>query len=102
MPYAYKEKNTFKVLPKGNFTANNSEAISELLIQGLGIGQMPIFIIADALKSGQLVPLLEEYKLPDHAIYAVYPERKHLPEKVNVFIYFLQNTLGAESGYWDR
>jgi len=97
----YKEKNTTKVHPKGNFTVNNSEAISDLLLQGLGIAQMPTFIVANALKSGELIPLLENYQLPNHAIYAVYPERKHLPEKVNVFIQFLQNRLGTGSGYWD-
>ncbi|GLO62469.1 hypothetical protein MACH09_29770 [Vibrio sp. MACH09] len=46
--------------------------------------------------------LLEDYSLPEHAIYAVYPERRHLPEKVKVFIQFIKQKLGGGSGYWDK
>ncbi|WCE32281.1 LysR family transcriptional regulator [Vibrio sp. SCSIO 43137] len=97
----YYDDKKIKVEPKGNFIVNNSDAIAEVLLQGLGICQMPTFIVSDYLSDGRLVPLLEEYSLPDHAIYAVYPERKHLPEKVKVFIEFMKNKLGTGSGYWD-
>ncbi|WP_171751583.1 hypothetical protein [Vibrio sp. 99-8-1] len=46
--------------------------------------------------------LLEDYSLPEYAIYVVYPERRHLPEKVKVFIQFIKQKLGGGSGYWDR
>ncbi|MCE0492899.1 LysR family transcriptional regulator [Vibrio salinus] len=92
----YKNRKPFKVEPKGNFIVNNSDAIAEVLLQGLGIGQLPTFIVSDYLANGTLIPLLPEYTLPDHAIYAVYPERKHLPEKVRVFIEFIQKKLSTE------
>lgn len=98
----FKQGRKIKVQPKGNFIVNNSDAIAEVLLQGLGICQMPTFIVSEHLASGSLVALLEEYRLPDHAIYAVYPERKHLPEKVRVLIAFLQEKLGDNSGYWDK
>ncbi len=91
-----------KVQPKGNFIVNNSDAIAEVLLQGLGICQMPTFIVSEHLASGALVTLLEDYSLPDHAIYAVYPERKHLPEKVNVFIHFIKEKLVSRSGHWEN
>jgi len=40
--------------------------------------------------------------LTKYAIYAVYLERKHLPEKVIVFIEFMSNKLGDGFGYWDK
>jgi len=63
---------------------------------------MPTFIVAEYLKSKKLMSLMDDYTLPKHAIYAVYPERKHLPEKVRVFIEFMSNKLGDKFGYWDK
>ena len=91
-----------KVLPKGNYQVNNSAAIREALITGLGIGQMPTFIVGPDLADGKLIPLLEGYSLPLHAIYAVFPERKHLPAKVRVFLDFVVKHLGEEQPYWDQ
>lgn len=97
----FKNDKPVKVEPKGNFIVNNSDAICDVLFQGLGICQMPTFIVSEHLVKGRLIPLLEDFSLPEHAIYAVYPERKHLPEKVKVFIDFMKQKLGTESGYWD-
>ncbi|MHA2938968.1 LysR family transcriptional regulator [Vibrio sp. RC27] len=97
----YQNNRKIKTQVKGNFVVNNSEAIEHVLLQGLGICQMPTFIISEHLSNGTLIPLLEEFTLPEHAIYAVYPERKHLPEKVSVFIHFLKEKLGDGFGYWD-
>jgi DNA-binding transcriptional LysR family regulator len=97
----FQGRKTIKVQPKGNFIVNNSDAIAQTLLQGLGICQMPTFIVSSYLASGQLVALLDDYSLPQHAIYAVYPDRKHLPEKVKVFINFMKEKLGESSGYWD-
>ncbi|GAM66302.1 transcriptional regulator [Vibrio sp. JCM 19236] len=92
----------FKVVPKGNFEVNNSEAIRQVVLRGLGIAQLPTFIAGKDLASGNLVHLLEEYALPEHSIYAVFPERKHMPLKVRVFIDFICEKLGTETPYWDR
>ncbi|CAH1567515.1 Transcriptional regulator, LysR family [Vibrio jasicida] len=94
--------NEYKVLPKGNFVVNNSEAIRQLLLRGSGIAQLPTFIAAKDFASGNLKPLMEEFSLPEHAIYAVFPERKHMPLKVRVFIDFISEKLGTDTPYWDR
>lgn len=90
-----------KIQPRGNYQVNNSEALHEALLAGLGICQMPTFIVSNALKAGKLVALMPAYKLPKHAIYAVFSERKHLPAKVRVFLDFLQERLGGEQPYWE-
>lgn len=87
--------------PRGNYQVNNSEALREALIAGLGICQMPTFIVGEDLAQGRLVELLPDYRLPEHAIYAVYPERKHVPAKVTAFVDFLLAQLGGERPYWD-
>ena len=95
----FKEDQKFKVEPKGNFIVNNSDVISEMLLQGLGICQMPTFIVQKYLNTGQLVEVLNKYSLPDHSIYAVYPERRHTPEKVKIFIDFIEKKLSFV--YWE-
>ncbi|WED29474.1 LysR family transcriptional regulator [Vibrio sp. DW001] len=97
----FQDKQKIKIEPKGNFVVNNSDAIADALLQGLGICQMPTFLVYEYLANGQLVTLLDHYSLPNHAIFAVYPERKHLPEKVNVFINFMKEKLEESAGGWE-
>ncbi|CAI0911943.1 LysR family transcriptional regulator [Serratia grimesii] len=87
--------------PRGNYQVNNSEALREALIAGLGICQMPTFIVGDDIAQGRLIELMPAYRLPEHAIYAVYPQRKYLPAKVLAFVDFLLAQLGGEQPYWD-
>lgn len=94
------EDKQLKVEPTGNFIVNNSDVICDMLLQGLGICQMPTFIVQKHLNSGHLVEVLADYNLPEHNIYAVYPERRHTPVKVKVFINFLEKKLS--SLYWER
>ncbi|HGH6014406.1 TPA: LysR family transcriptional regulator [Vibrio mimicus] len=91
-----------KVIPKGNLTVNNSEAIRRALLAGLGIAQLPTFLVSKDLTRGTLKSVMTQYSLPVHAVYAVFPERKHLPYKVRAFIDFLQQKLGNDQPYWDR
>lgn len=71
-------------------SCNNGEFTSIAAIRGLGIAREPEFIVAEALSSGRLVRILGDYDpLNSGGIYAVYPERRHLPSKVRVFIDFL-------------
>jgi DNA-binding transcriptional LysR family regulator len=56
---------------------------------------MPTFIVAPHLAKGDLVTVLDDFSLQTHAIYAIYPDRKHLPEKVKVFINFIKQKLRA-------
>ena len=97
-----KSNKEFKVLPKGNMSVNNSEAIRRVLLSGLGIGQLPTFIVGKDVQEKRLVPIMSPYALPVHAVYAVYPVRKHLPQKVSLFIEFLNEKYGQTLPYWDK
>ncbi|MCC9624546.1 LysR family transcriptional regulator [Thalassospira sp. MA62] len=71
-------------------SCNNGEFTSIAAVRGLGIAREPEFIVAGAMHDGRLVPILQDYNaLNSGGIYAVYPERRHLPSKVRVFIDFL-------------
>ncbi|MEL6114929.1 LysR family transcriptional regulator [Photobacterium sp. SP02] len=90
------------IQPRGNYQANNSEVLRDALVAGLGICQMPTFIVGADLASGKLIPVMPDYVLPLHAVYAMFPERKHLPEKVRVLIDYLVDKLGGDEPRWDR
>ncbi|WP_419905196.1 LysR family transcriptional regulator [Kiloniella sp.] len=86
----------------GNYQVNNSEAMYEAVLQGLGIGRMPTFIAGPDVAAGKLVSLMPDYILPSQTIYAMFPERRHLPAKVRAFIDFLVSKLGGDVPTWDQ
>lgn len=82
---------------EGNMRTNSAEFVREALIAGLGIGLRPTWDIAAELESGALKVILPQYRgCSNMAIYAVYPCRDYLPEKVNVFIDFLASLFSNE------
>ncbi|EKN4115351.1 LysR family transcriptional regulator [Yersinia enterocolitica] len=88
-----------RFLPKGNYQVNNSEALYDALLAGLGICQMPKFIVGPALADGRLLSILPNYLLPKHSIYAIYPQRLHIPAKMRAFLDYLLVQFGANSAY---
>jgi len=69
--------------------ANNAEVLRQACAQGQGIALLPTFIAGADLASGALVPVLENYRAPEIALYAIYPPTRHLSSKVRLFIDFL-------------
>jgi len=91
-----------KVPAKGNYRVNNSDALHYAALEGLGIVNMPTFIVGPDILANRLEPLLIDYPQPTHGIYAIFPERKHLTTKVRIFIDFLQAHIGADTPVWDQ
>ncbi len=86
---------------KGNIRSNSFEFMREALLAGLGLGLRSIWDIGPELKSGALQVVLPQYTGSlNVAIYAVYPCRDFMPEKVNVFIEYLAGLYGPEP-YWN-
>lgn len=86
---------------RGNLDANSGEALLQAGLRGLGIALQPTFIAADALRNGDMVQLLPDWTIPDIAVHAVYPHRRHLTSKVRLFVDFLAEQYGPEQPYWD-
>lgn len=89
------------VMVSGSYRVNNSEAILEALLDGIGIGRLPTFVAGPDLKAGNLVRVLDSYHLPNHTFYAVFPEREYMPAKVRAFLDFAVDYFGGEQPYWD-
>ena len=70
----------------GNLKGNSEIALRIAAVQGQGVCMAPSFLVADELKTGRLVAVLQEFLKTEHAINAIYPHRQHLPVKVRCFI----------------
>ncbi len=89
------------VRTKGKMRVNNSQALCTALIDGQGIGRLPTFVASPHLAAGRLVRVLPAYSLPEQSLYAVFPERRHMPAKVRAFADFLAERIGGDTPYWD-
>lgn len=77
------------VTVEGRISANNGRALVEAARSGMGIHLSPAFIVADDLRSGDLVPVLGDWKTQQLALWVVYPHRRFLSRKVRLFVDFL-------------
>lgn len=97
----YKDDNdmegSIKVLPR--MKSNNGDAMRDSAIAGLGVVCLPEFIVHQAINSGTLIPMLQEYQWFNSSIYAVYPPTRFLSARVRAFIDFLAERFGG-TPYW--
>ncbi|HEX2825775.1 MAG TPA: LysR family transcriptional regulator [Burkholderiales bacterium] len=89
------------VRASGNLRLNDDDALSEAVMEGLGLALLPTFIIGEALQAGRLRSVLAEYIPLERHIYAVYLANRHVSAKVRAFIDYLLERFGPEP-YWDR
>ena len=73
----------------GTFRANNGDALQAAARAGVGLVQLPAFIVGADLASGALEAVLERYEDRSTSIWALYPTTRHLSPKVRVFLDFL-------------
>jgi DNA-binding transcriptional LysR family regulator len=81
--------------------ANNGDFLKDMAIAGHGIVCSPTFISWKALATGDLIPVLSDYKLPQPNAYAVYPQTRYLSQRTRILIDFLVDRFG-NNPYWDQ
>lgn len=85
----------------GNFEASSADAVYHAALAGIGVARLSTYLVNDDLDSGRLVRILPGYSQNSSAIFAVYPERRHLSPKVRVFLDFLTRHFGRVPP-WER
>ncbi|MCQ9424092.1 LysR family transcriptional regulator [Pseudomonas sp. LJDD11] len=74
----------------GNIECSSGEALAQLARVGAGIARIGTFSVAEDLKRGELVPLLDAYNPGDvEPIHAVFVGGQAMPARVRVFVDFL-------------
>ena len=75
---------------QGTFETNNSLAIRECLLKGLGVALIPAFVVQEDIQAGRLEMILQNFSGFRRNLYAVIPDRKHINSKARAFIDFLK------------
>src|SRR4051812_36204260 len=89
------------VRPAGPLRVNNGEALLPALLAGLGIADLPDFIVGDAIASGEVEVILKGWKQPEGAVHLVTPPGGPRPARVEALAEYLAKQLGkrkAEAG----
>lgn len=90
-----------EIVVGGRLLSNNPDLLYAAALAGDGILYAPTFQIADALRTGQLVRILTEYRLLESRIQAVVPPGTAVSAKVRSLLDFLAEFFGPEP-VWDR
>lgn len=83
----------------GAFECNDGAVLHEWALAGKGLAWRSVWEVGDDLRSGRLVSLLDDYAAPPVGIYAVFPQRRHLPLRVRLFMDQLKTTF-SDPQYW--
>lgn len=71
-------------------TANEVTALMSAALQGMGIAMLPTYMTQRYLESGELKPVLADYKPEDLKIYILYVSRKHQLPAMRALIDYLE------------
>lgn len=78
---------------QGNFMSNHLDLIKQMVLNNVGIGILPRFMVNNELQAKMLKHCLPTYRLPESELYAIYPERKFILPKLRVFLDMLKSHL---------
>ncbi|MGJ4890170.1 LysR family transcriptional regulator [Bradyrhizobium sp. HKCCYLRH3099] len=81
------------VRPAGQLRVNNGEALLPAVVAGLGIADLPDFIVGDAIASGEVEVVLKGWSQPEGAMHLVMPPGGPRPARVEVLSEFLVKEL---------
>jgi DNA-binding transcriptional LysR family regulator len=85
--------------PAGPLDCSDGQVLHDWCLRGVGIAWRSTWEVEAEIARGELVAVLEDFAAPPNGIYAVFPQRKHLPLRVRLWIDFLKDRYGT-SGYW--
>ena len=85
--------------PSGRIDCSDGQVLHAWCLRGMGLAWRSTWEVEQDVAAGLLVAVLEDFAAPPNGIYAVVPQRKHLPLRVRLWIDHLQHTLG-DVVYW--
>lgn len=83
----------------GNWRCNSGQAVLDAALNGMGLCQLPDYYVLEHLQSGALVSLLEAHQPPNTAVWALYPQQRHLSPKVRNLVDYLKQGLAQRKEY---
>jgi DNA-binding transcriptional LysR family regulator len=87
--WRFKQDQTEYAVPvRTRLIVSNIESACDAARAGVGIAQAFSYHVADSIKSGELVPLLQDFQPPPLAVSFVYSPSRFMPGKLRAFLDF--------------
>lgn len=71
---------------RSRLTLNNGEAMRDFALAGLGLAMLPGFIVAEALATGELMPVLPGHLTRKMPVHALWPPITPMPAKLRALV----------------
>lgn len=81
---------------KGNVRSNNSEAIRQMVLSGLGVSLSPSWLFREDLQAGRVVALLDGYTPPSLPIHALFAPDRRQSARVRAFTDYLRDAFAVD------
>ena len=85
--------------PAGPLDCSDGQVLHDWCLGGWGIAWRSSWEVEGEIDSGALVEVLAQFAAPPNGIYAVFPQRKHLPLRVRLWIDFLKHHY-SQADFW--
>jgi len=92
------EEQKLDIYPR--MVCNDEIMLANVIVSGLGMGNLPAFIAKKYLAEGRLSVVLPQWKMEEKNFYAIFPEQSPMPNQIRVIIDFLVNRLRKKLS-WD-
>jgi DNA-binding transcriptional LysR family regulator len=74
----------------GRLRSNNLSVLMAAARDGFGVAVLPHYVAGDGLRSGEIVAILGNWRLPSQEVHAVYPSPRLVPAKVQEVVGWLK------------
>jgi DNA-binding transcriptional LysR family regulator len=85
--------------PGGPLDCSDGQVLHDWCLRGLGLAWRSTWEVEQDVAAGRLQVVLEDFAAPANGIFAVFPQRKHLPLRVRLWIDFIKHSYG-DPRYW--
>ena len=93
------EAEVIHLKPHGPLDCTDGQVLHDWCLAGHGIAWRSMWEVETEIEAGLLVPVLDDFASPPNGIYAVFPERRHLPLRVRLWLDFLKAEYGRPE-FW--
>ena len=87
--------------PAGRLDCSDGQVLHDWCLAGYGIAWRSTWEVEAEIAAGRLLVVLEDFAAPPNGIYVVFPQRKHLPLRVRLWIEYLKHHY-AQPAFWRR
>lgn len=94
-----KDDKELSVTVNGNFQSDNGDVLLETALAGIGIVQLPNWMVSKHIKSGELKDIMGDYSGQTIPFNAIYPQNRYVPLKVRCFVDFMKEKLSDSDMY---